>query len=75
MENKILKISKLRKQLEYLDNLDDILCDYNDGGLYGDFNDSEEKTFNSFLDFLSDLKIKIKQEVKKEEIQYIKNNI
>ena len=75
MENKLLKILKLRKQLKYLDNLDDILCDNDDGGLYSDFNDNEEKTFNNFIDFLIDIKIKIEQEIKKEETQYIKNNI
>lgn len=75
MENKLLKILKLRKQLKYLDNLDDILCDNDDGGLYSDFNDNEEKTFNNFIDFLIDIKIKIEQEMKKEETQYIKNNI
>ena len=75
MGNKLLKILKLRKQLKYLDNLDDILCDNDDGGLYSDFNDNEEKTFNNFIDFLIDIKIKIEQEMKKEETQYIKNNI
>jgi hypothetical protein len=75
MGNKLLKILKLRKQLKYLDNLDDILCDNDDGGLYSDFNDNEEKTFNNFIDFLIDIKIKIEQEIKKEETQYIKNNI
>lgn len=58
MGNKLLKILKLRKQLKYLDNLDDILCDNDDGGLYSDFNDNEEKTFNNFIDFLIDIKIK-----------------
>lgn len=75
MGNKLLKILKLRKQLKYLDNLDDILCDNDDGGLYSDFNDNEEKTFNNFIDFLINIKIKIEQEIKKEETQYIKNNI
>ena len=75
MGNKLLKILKLRKQLKYLDNLNDILCDNDDGGLYSDFNDNEEKTFNNFIDFLIDIKIKIEQEIKKEETQYIKNNI
>ena len=75
MGNKLLKILKLRKQLKYLDNLDDILCDNDDGGLYSDFNDNEEKTFNNFIEFLIVIKIKIEQEIKKEETQYIKNNI
>lgn len=75
MENKLLKILKLRKQLKYLDNLDDILCDNDDGGLYDNLNNNEEKTFNNFIDFLIDLKIKIEKEIKKEETQYIKNNI
>lgn len=56
MENKLLKILKLRKQLKYLDNLDDILCDNDDGGLYDNLNN-------------------IEKEIKKEETQYIKNNI
>lgn len=75
MENKLLKILKLRKQLKYLDNLDDILEDNDDGGLYDNLNNNEEKTFNNFIDFLIDLKIKIEKEIKKEETQYIKNNI
>ena len=75
MENKLLKILKLRKQLKYLDNLDDILCDNDDGGLYDNLNNNEEKTFNNFIDFLIDLKIKIEKEIKKDETQYIKNNI
>lgn len=75
MENKLLKILKLRKQLKYLDNLDDILCDNDDGGFYDNLNNNEEKTFNNFIDFLIDLKIKIEKEIKKEETQYIKNNI
>ena len=75
MENKLLKILKLRKQLKYLDNLDDILCDNDDGGIYDNLNNNEEKTFNNFIDFLIDLKIKIEKEIKKEETQYIKNNI
>ena len=75
MENKLLKILKLRKQLKYLDNLDDILCDNDDGGLYGNLNNNDEKTFNNFIDFLINLKIKIEKEIKKEETQYIKNNI
>lgn len=75
MENKLLKILKLRKQLKYLDNLDDILCDNDDGGFYDNLNNNEKKTFNNFIDFLIDLKIKIEKEIKKEETQYIKNNI
>lgn len=75
MENKLLKILKLRKQLKYLDNLDDILEDNDDSGLYDNLNNNEEKTFNNFIDFLIDLKIKIEKEIKKEETQYIKNNI
>ena len=75
MGNKLLKILKLRKQLKYLDNLDDILCDNDDGGLYGNLNNNDEKTFNNFIDFLINLKIKIEKEIKKEETQYIKNNI
>lgn len=63
------ELRKLRKQIEYIEKIDDTLLDMDDGGLYYDFTDEEEKVYLDFLDFISNLKtLKEKQlkEIEKE---------
>lgn len=66
MEN---ELRKLRKQIEYIEKIDGTLLNMDDGGLYYDFTDEEEKVYLDFLDFVSNLKtLKEKQlkEIEKE---------
>lgn len=69
------RMIKLREQLEYLDRLEDVLCDCDDGGLYADLNREEEKDFQYFLNFLSDLEIKVEKELRKLESKKIEKNL
>lgn len=69
------RMIKLREQLEYLDRLEDVLCDCDDGGLYTDLNMDEEKDFQYFLNFLSDLEIKVEKELRKLENKKIEKNL
>ena len=66
------ELGKLRIQIEYIEKIEDTLSDMNDGGLYNDFTEKEEKTYLNFLDFMIDLKILKEKQLKKIEKNLIK---
>ena len=61
------KISKYRKQLEYIDRIFNILNDTEDGGLYDDFTEYESQKFIDFADFMSDIQMNVEHKLKKLE--------
>ena len=63
------KISKYRKQLEYIDRIFNILNDTEDGGLYDDFTEYESQKFIDFADFMSDIQINVENKLKKMEVK------
>lgn len=66
------ELEKLRIQIEYIEKIEDTLSDMNDGGLYHDFTEEEEKIYLNFLDFMIDLKILKEKQLKKIEKNLIK---
>lgn len=63
------KISKYRKQLEYIEKLFDILQDTEDGGLYDDFTEYESQKFIDFADFMSDIQMNVEHKLKLLEVK------
>lgn len=61
------ELKKLRRQLDYIEEIDYILLNIDDGGLYHDFTDKEEETYLNFLDFISNLKILKEKQLNKIE--------
>ena len=61
------ELKKLRRQLEYIEEIDYILLNIDDGGLYHDFTDEEEETYLNFVDFISNLKILKEKQLNKIE--------
>ena len=62
------KISKYRKQLEYIERIFDILIDDNDGGLYDDFTEYERQNFIDFATFMNEIQMCIEHKLKKLEV-------
>ncbi len=63
------KISKYRKQLEYIDRIFNILNDTEDGGLYDDFTEYESQKFIDFADFMSDIQMNVEHKLKLLEVK------
>ena len=63
------KISKYRKQLEYIERIFDILIDDNDGGLYDDFTEYDEQNFTDFATFMNEVQMCIEHKLKNLEVQ------
>ena len=61
------ELKKLRRQLEYIEEIDYILLNIDDVGLYQDFTDEEEETYLNYLDFISNLKILKEKQLNKIE--------
>lgn len=62
------KISKYRKQLEYIERIFDILIDDNDGGLYDDFTEYDRQNFIDFATFMNEIQMCIEHKLKKLEV-------
>lgn len=62
--NKLIKINKYRKQLEYIDKVFDILHDTDDGNLYDDFTENEEQKFIKFIEFMTDIQMSVENKLK-----------
>ena len=62
------KISKYRKQLEYIERTCNILIDGNDGGLYDDFTEYERQNFIDFATFMNEIQMCIEHKLKKLEV-------
>ena len=65
------KITKYRKQLEYIEKLFDILQETEDGGLYDDFTEYESQKFIDFADFMSDIQMNIEHKLKLLEVKQL----
>lgn len=68
------ELKKIRKQIEYMDEIDNVLLDTDDGGLYRDFTEEENNIFDNFLDFMSDLRIAKEKQLKAIEKNIVMNN-
>lgn len=64
MMNKYIEMNKYRKQLNYIDKLFNILQDDDDGGLYSDFSNDEERKFINFIDFITNIQINTENKLK-----------
>lgn len=62
-----IKLNKYRKQLEYIDQVIDLLDDEEDGNLFVDFTEDEEEEFSNFIDFIITQKIKVEKKLSKYE--------
>lgn len=63
------KISKYRKQLEYIERIFNILIDDNDGGLYDDFTEYDRQNFTDFATFMNEVQMCIEHKLKNLEVQ------
>ena len=57
------KISKYRKQLEYIDRIFNILNDRDDGNLYAEFTEYDEQAFLDFIACLNDIEMNIEMNI------------
>ena len=57
-----------------MDEIDNVLLDTDDGGLYRDFTEEENNIFDNFLDFMSDLRIAKEKQLKAIEKNIVMNN-
>lgn len=62
-----IKLNKYRKQLEYIDQVIDLLYIEDDGNLFVDFTEDEEEEFSNFIDFITTQKGKIEKRLNKYE--------
>lgn len=67
--DRYIKLSKYRKQLQFLDELSEVLTEYDDGNLFMDFTDEEEKKYEDFIDFISNTQINVEKKLKAVEVQ------
>ena len=67
--DKYIKLNKYRKQLEFLDELSEVLTEYDDGDLFMDFTDEEEQKYLKFIDFISDIQFNVEKKLKNVEVQ------
>lgn len=67
--DRYIKLSKYRKQLQFLDELSEVLTEYDDGNLFMDFTDEEEKKYENFIDFISNTQINVEKKLKAVEVQ------
>lgn len=67
--DRYIKLSKYRKQLQFLDELSEVLTEYDDGNLFMDFTDEEEKKYEDFIDFISNTQINVEKKLKNVEVQ------
>lgn len=66
--DKYIKLNKYRKQLEFLDELSEVLTEYDDGDLFMDFTDEEEQKYLKFIDFISDIQFNVEKKLRKVEV-------
>lgn len=66
--DKYIKLNKYRKQLKFLDELSEVLTEYNDGDLFMDFTDEEEQKYLKFIDFISDIQFNVEKKLRKVEV-------
>lgn len=67
--DKYIKLNKYRKQLKFLDELSEVLTEYDDGDLFMDFTDEEEQKYLKFIDFISDIQFNVEKKLKNVEVQ------
>ena len=67
--DKYIKLNKYRKQLEFLDELSEVLTEYDDGDLFMNFTDEEEQKYLKFIDFISDIQFNVEKKLKNVEVQ------
>lgn len=66
--DKYIKLNKYRKQLKFLDELSEVLTEYDDGDLFMDFTDEEEQKYLKFIDFISDIQFNVEKKLRKVEV-------
>lgn len=66
--DKCIKLNKYRKQLKFLDELSEVLTEYDDGDLFMDFTDEEEQKYLKFIDFISDIQFNVEKKLRKVEV-------
>lgn len=66
--DKYIKLDKYRKQLKFLDELSEVLTEYDDGDLFMDFTDEEEQKYLKFIDFISDIQFNVEKKLRKVEV-------
>ena len=66
--DKYIKLNKYRKQLKFLDELSEVLTEYDDGDLFIDFTDEEEQKYLKFIDFISDIQFNVEKKLRKVEV-------
>lgn len=71
--DRYIKLSKYRKQLQFLDELSEVLTEYDDGNLFMDFTDEEENKYCDFIEFITDIQINVEKKLKKVEVGNYEN--